>query len=80
MSGRSAPADSMRGNARHSQPQLQGTLREAPGPGAEEGPRRVVLAHYAWVARATRRQARIAEASALAEIGGDDHAPETVSA
>ena len=32
--------------------------------------RQVVAAHYVWVARSEQRKARIAEASALAEIGG----------
>lgn len=78
MNARSSPADDVRRTA--NQADSADTPRPAPRPEADEAARRVVIAHYAWVARAARRQARIAERSALAEIGGEDHAPETVGA
>lgn len=78
MSTRSGRADDLRRTASQSEPAEAPRL--ASRTEADEAARRVVLAHYAWVARAARRQARVTEACALAEIGGDDHAPETVNA
>lgn len=78
MSTRSGPADDVRRTAKQSEPAEAPRL--ASRREADEAARRVVIAHYAWVARAARRQARVAELSALAEIGGDGHAPETVGA